>query len=89
MGELDFQDAENAILSKPKAKHVAPDDARKELLPSRQVWRFMLPGKVMPYVLVFEDTLRAVQLSTTLMSISNSKHIRVVHHLLRLLVRQG
>ena len=35
-------------LSKSEAKNVALGDAVKELLILRHVWRFMIPGKVMP-----------------------------------------
>ena len=50
-------------VSTSEAKYVALGDAVKELLFLRQVWRFMLPSKVMPYFPVFEDNQGAVQLA--------------------------
>ena len=38
-------------------------DAVKELLFLRQLWRFILPSKVMPRFPVFEDNQGAVQLA--------------------------
>ena len=60
----------------------------KVLLFLRQVWRFMLPSKVMPCFPVFEDNQGAVQLAQNPITNSNSKHIDVRHHFLRELVRQ-
>ena len=40
-------------LSTSEAEYVALGDAVKELLFLRQIWRFMLPSKVMPCVLFF------------------------------------
>ena len=50
-------------LSTSEAEYVALEDAVKELLFLRQVWRFMLPIKVMPCFPVFEDNQGAVQLA--------------------------
>ena len=75
-------------LSTSEAEYVALGDAVKELLFLRQVWRFMLPSKVMPCFLVFEDNPCAVQLAQNPLTNSNSKHIGVRHHFLRELVRQ-
>ena len=47
-------------LSTTEAEYVAPGDAVKGLLLLRQVWRFILPGKVMSCFLVFEGTQGAV-----------------------------
>ena len=44
-----------ANLLTSEAEYVALGDAVKGLLLLRQVWRFMLPGKVMPCFPVFED----------------------------------
>ena len=52
------------------------------------IWRFLLPGKVMPCFPVFEDNQGAVQLAQNLVTNSSSKHIDVRHHFLRELVRQ-
>ena len=60
----------------------------KELLFLRQVWRFMLPSKVMPCFPVFESNQGAVQLAQNPITNSNSKHVDVRHHFLRELVRQ-
>ena len=76
-------------LSTSEAEYVALDDAVKELLFLREVWRFMIPGKGMPCFPVFEDNQGALQLSKNPVSNSNSKHIDVRHHFLRELVRQG
>ena len=48
----------------------------------------MLPSKVMPCFLVFEDNQGAIQLAQNPVTNSNSKHIDVRHHFLRELVRQ-
>ena len=42
-------------LSTSEAEYVALDDAVKEFLFLRQVWRFMIPGKEKPCFPVFED----------------------------------
>ena len=76
-------------LSTSEAEYVALGDAVKELLFSRKIWRFMIPGKGMPWFPVFNDNQGALQLSKNPMSNSNSKHIDVRHHFLRELVRQG
>ena len=76
-------------LSTSEAEYVALGDAVKELLFSRQVWRFMIPGKEMPCFPVFEDNQGALQLSKNRVSNSNSKHIDVRHYFLRELVHQG
>ena len=68
--------------STSEAECVALGDAVKELLFLRQVWRFMLPSKVMPCFPIFENNKGAVQLA------QNSIHIDVRHHFLRELVRQ-
>ena len=52
------------------------------------IWRFMLPGKVMPCFSVYEENQGAVQLAQNPVTNSNSKHIDVRHHFLRELVRQ-
>ena len=75
-------------LSTSEAEYVALGDAVKELLFLRQVWRFMLPGKVLQCFPVLEDNQGAVQLAQNLVTNSNSKHIDVRHHFLRELVRQ-
>ena len=75
-------------LSTSEEEHVALGDAVKELLFLRQVWRFMLPSKVMPCFPFFEDNQGAVQLAQNPVTNSNSKHIDVRHHFLRELVRQ-
>ena len=75
-------------LSTSEAEYVALGDAVNELLFLRQVWRFMLPSKIMPYFPVFEDNQGAVQLAQNPITNSNSKHIDVSHHFLRELVRQ-
>ena len=75
-------------LSTSEAEYVALGDALKELLFLRQVWRFMLPSKVMPCFPVFEDNQGAVQLAQNPVTNSNSNHIDVRHHFLRELVRQ-
>ena len=54
----------------------------------RQVWRFMLPSKVMPCFSVFEDNPGAVQLAQNSVTNSSSKHVDVRHHFLREIVRQ-
>ena len=63
-----------------EAEYVALGDAVKELLFLRQVWRFMLPSKVMPCFPVFEDNRGALQLAQNPVTNSNSKHIDVRHH---------
>ena len=75
-------------LSTSEAEYVALGDAVRELLFLRQIWRFMLPSKVMPFFPVFEDNQGAVQLAQNPVMNSNSKHIEVRHHFLRELVRQ-
>ena len=83
-------------LSTSEAGYVALGDAVKELLFLRQVWRFMLPGKVMPCFSVFEDNQGAVQLAQNPVTNSNSTIyiyiyiyiIGVGHHFLRKFVRQ-
>ena len=75
-------------LSTSEAEYVALGDAVKELLFLRQVWRFMLPSKVMPCFPVFEDNQGAVQFAQNPVSNSNSKHIDVRHHFLRERFRQ-
>ena len=74
--------------STSEAEYVALGDAVKELLLLRQVWRFMLLGKVMPCFPVVEDNQGAVQLAQNPLANSNSKHIGVRHHFLRELVCQ-
>ena len=76
-------------LSTSEAEYVALDDAVKKLLLLRQVWRFMIPDKGMPYFPVFEDNQGALQFSKNPVSNSNSKHIDFGNHFLRELVRQG
>ena len=74
-------------LSTSEAESVALGDAVKELLFLRQVWRFMLPSKVMPCFPVFEDNQGAVHAQNSITN-SNSKHIDVRRHFLRELIRQ-
>ena len=69
-------------LSSSEAKYLALRDAVKELLFLRQVWRFMLPDKVMPPFPVFEDNQGAVQLAHNSVTNSNSKHIDICPHFL-------
>ena len=76
-------------LSTSEAEYVALGDTVKELLFLRQVWRFMPPGKGMPYFPIFEDNQGAAQLLQNPVSNSNLKHIDVRHHFFRELVRQG
>ena len=76
-------------LSTSKAENVILlGDAVKEMLFLRQVWRFMLPGKGMPYFPIFEGYQGAVQLSQNPVSNSNLKHIDVRHNFLSELVCQ-
>ena len=75
-------------LSTSEAEYVALGDAVKVLWFLRQVWRFMLPSKVMPYFSVFEDNQGAVQLAQNPVTNSNSKHSDVRHHFLGERVRQ-
>ena len=75
-------------LSTSEADYVALGNAVKKLLFLRQIWRFMLPSKVMLCFPVFEDNQGAVQLAQNPITNSNSKHIDVRHHFLRELVRQ-
>ena len=63
-------------------------DAVKELLFLRQVWHFLLPGKVMPCFPFFEDNQGAVPLAQNPVRNSNSKHIDVRHYILREFVCQ-
>ena len=75
-------------LSTSEAEYVAFGAAVKEVLFLRQIWRFMLPSKVMPCFPVFEANQGAVQLAQNPVTNSNAKHIDVRHHFLRELVRQ-
>ena len=75
-------------LSTSEAKYVALGNAVKELLFLRQIWRFVLPSKVMPYFPVFEDNQGAVQLAQNPVTNSNSRHIDVRHRFRRELSRQ-
>ena len=81
---LVFQDSKCVTLStSDEAEYVALGDAVKELLFLRQVWRFMLPSKVMPCFPVFENNQKSgVQLAQNPVTTSNSKHIDVRHHFL-------
>ena len=83
-----FRTQKCVTLSTSNAEYVALGDAVKELLFLRQVWRFMLPSKVMPCFPFFEDNQGAVQLVQTPVTNSSSKCINVRHHVLRELVRQ-
>ena len=85
---LVFQDSEMP-LSTSEAEYVALGDAVRELLFLRQIWRFMLPSKVMPCFPAFEDNQGSVQLAQNPVTNSNSKHIDVRHHFLRELIPQG
>ena len=69
-------------VSTSEAEYVALGDAVKELLFLRQIWRFMLPSKVMQCFPGFEDNQGAVQLAQNPITNSNSKHINVRHHFL-------
>ena len=73
-------------LSTSEAEYVTLGYAVKELLFLRQVWRLMLPIKVMPCFPVFEDKQGAVQLAQNPITNSNSKRIDVRPHFLRELV---
>ena len=75
-------------LSTSEAEYVALEGAVNKLLFLRQVWRFMLPSKVMPCFPVFEDSQSAIQYAQNPITNSNSKHIDARHHFLRELVRQ-
>ena len=77
-----------ATLSTSQVEYIALGDTVKELLFFRQVWRFMLPRKVMSCFPVFEDNQGAVQIAQNSVTNSSSKHIDVRHHFLRELVRQ-
>ena len=50
-------------LSTTQAEHVALADLMKEVLFPGQIWRFSLPGVVMPVIPVFQDNAGAVQLA--------------------------
>ena len=76
-------------LSTSEAEYVTLGDAVKEMLFLKQVWHFMLLGKVMPCFPAFEDNQGAVQLAQNPVTNSNSKHIDAHYHFLRELVRQG
>ena len=59
-----FSRTQNCVtLSTSEAEYVALGDAVKELLFLRQIWRFMLPSKVIPCFPVFGDNQGAVQLA--------------------------
>ena len=75
-------------LSTSEVEYVALGDAVKELMLLRQIWRFMLPSKVIPCFPVFEDNQGAVQLAQNPVTNLKSKHIDVRHHFLRELVCQ-
>ena len=75
-------------LSTSEAEYVALGYAVKELLFLRQVWRFMLPSKVMPCFPILKDNQGAVQLAQNPVTNLNSKHIDVRHHFFRELFRQ-
>ena len=75
-------------LSTSEAEYAALGNAAEELLFLRQISRFMLPNQVMPCFPVFENNQGAIQFAQNLVTNSNSKHIGVRHHFLRILVRQ-
>ena len=75
-------------LSTSEAEYVALEDAVNEVLFLRQIWRFMLPSKVMCCFPVFEANPGAVQLAQNPVTNSNLKHIGVRYHFLLELVRQ-
>ena len=50
-----FRTQKCVTLSTSEAEYVALGDAVKVLVFLRQVWRFMIPGKGMPCLSVFED----------------------------------
>ena len=69
-------------LSTSEAEYDALVDDVKELLFSRQVWRFMLPSKVMMCLPVFEYNQDAVKFAQNPVTNSNSKTFDVRHHFL-------
>ena len=77
-----FRTQKCVTLSTSEAEYIALGDAVKKLLFLRQVWRFMLPSKVMPCFPVFVDNQGAVQLAQNPVTNLNSKHIDVRHHFL-------
>ena len=82
----------------PRLRNALPFDFRSRVRRSRerckgfivlrQVWRFMLPSKVMPCFLVFEDNQGAAQLAQNPVTNSKSKHIYIRQHFIQELVRQ-
>ena len=58
-------------LSTTQAEYVAMSDVAKEILFSRQVWRFMLPRVGMPCIPLFEDNEGAIQIAKHPISNSN------------------
>ena len=70
-----FRTQKCVTLSTSGAEYVVLGDALKKLLFLRQIWRFMLPSKVMPCFPVFEDNQGAVQLTQSPVTNSNSKHM--------------
>ena len=85
---VDFPGLKNALPFTFEAEYVALGNAVKEFLFLRQVWRFMLPSKVMPCSSFFADSQDAVQLAQNPVTNSNSKYIDVRHSFFRELVRQ-
>jgi hypothetical protein len=78
---LGFRTQKCDIISTSEAKYVALGDAIKTLLFMIQIWRFMLPSKVMPCFPIFEDNQGSVQLAQNPATIINPKHIDVRHYL--------
>ena len=83
-----FRTQKCVTFSTSEAEYGALGDAVNELLFLRQMWRFMLPSKVMPCFPFFEECEGAAQLAQNPVTNSNSKHIGVRHHFLGELVRQ-
>ena len=73
---------QRVTLSTSEAENVALGEAVNELLFLKQIWRFMLPSKVVPCFPVSEDNQGAVQLAQNPATNSNSKHTYVRHHFL-------
>ena len=85
---LVFQDSEVRYLFDFRSRVRCSLEACKLISFLRQVWRFMLPSKVMPCFPVFEDNPGAVQLAQNSVTNSSSKHVDVHHHFLREIARR-
>ena len=78
-----FRTQKRVTVAASEAEYVALGDDVKKLLFSRQVWRFMLHGEVMPCFPVFEDNQdAALQHVENPVTNSNLKHVDVCHHIL-------